>query len=313
MILRFHSGLPWLIAMVTACMLTLPHAVAEVRRISIPNYKVNTGDTLLVPLELDQAAGLAAIRVQVNYSREVLTLQSVTAGPLGEKFEFIQGEDDGLVQLSFARADELASGGGRLAVLAFEANSGASVDLMSELALADVVLSDATGVIDLRQKDTLVIDSGQVVATADPDIDNAANGLPDWWEEQHGMSLFDDNASQDPEKDGLSNLLEYAFGGNPTAADANQRGPSMNVVESEGSNFLSITFYRRKSMPGHLLNVQESAELQNWDDLSIPTQMRGAAQDMGDGTERIEVMGTRAMTGPSAVSKGFLRVLVDSY
>ena len=50
-------------------------------------------------------------------------------------------------------------------------------------------------------------------------FDNARNGLPDWWEMQHGRDFFIANAGLDLEHDGLSNLLEYAFGGIPKIAD----------------------------------------------------------------------------------------------
>ncbi len=151
-----------------------------------------------MPLTLDNAAGLAAIQVQINFDPKVLELQTVTACPLGGAFELSQGYGDGLVQLTFFRGEALAGGAGRLAVLKFRANPGAVTNLSSELAIADLMLSDSTGVIDLRQKDTLVTTNGQVAVTVQPNIDNARNGLP--------------------------NLLEYAFGGNPVVADAQQRG-----------------------------------------------------------------------------------------
>ena len=41
---------------------------------------------------------------------------------------------------------------------------------------------------------------------------------------QHGLDPFVNNRLLDPENDGLPNLLEYAFGGNPMVADAHERG-----------------------------------------------------------------------------------------
>ena len=121
----------------------------------MPGYLANPGGFLQVPLMLDNAAGLAAIQVQVNFDPEVVELQSVSTGPLGQAFEMSQGDGDGFVQLTFFRGEALAGGSGRLAVLRFRANPGAVTDLFSELTIADLVLSDSTGVIDLRQKDTL--------------------------------------------------------------------------------------------------------------------------------------------------------------
>jgi len=293
-------------------LLLMPSLVrAEERHLSLPSYEVNSGDLIEVPLTLDQATGLAAIRVQVNFNPDVLTLEAVTAGALGQSFEMVRGDDDGLVQITFARATEMVNGSGQLALLRFRANSGAAVDLTSELAIADFSLSDATGVIDLRQKDTLTLTNGQVVVSASQAIDNARNGLPDWWEELHGLNLFSANALLDPENDGLPNLLEYAFGLNPSMVDAHQRGIQSSSVDQAGTLFQSIGFYRRKA-GGVLYKVQESGDLSTWYDLSISGRMRGTPQDMLDGTEYIEVLGSRAITGPAAEVKGFMRVVVES-
>ena len=67
-------------------------AQADSRSMSLPSYLANPGNILEVPLTLDNAAGLAAIRVQINFDPEVLELQAVTAGPLGEAFELNQGD-----------------------------------------------------------------------------------------------------------------------------------------------------------------------------------------------------------------------------
>ena len=299
-----------------ACLLAifamaLPEARADSRNFSMPAYQTNPGSILEVPLTLDNAAGLAAIQVQINFDPAVLDLLSVESGPLGDHFELSQGEGEGLVQLTYFRVEALAGGTGQLAVLRFRANPGAETDLQSELALADVILSDETGVIDLNQKDTLGTHPGQVTVTVQPDIDNAGSGLPDWWEELHGLDLFTPNAGLDPEHDGMPNLLEYAFGGNPLVADAQERGVRAGRVEADGATFLSLSFYRRLGDTGLLYRVQESTDLGIWETLSPPLQIIGTPQDMGDGTEHVTVRGTIPVTGPNAQPKGFLRVDVE--
>lgn len=283
-------------------------ARADSRRLSLPSYLANPGGILEVPLTLDNAAGLAAIQVQINFDPEVLQLQTVTAGPLGEAFELSQGNGDGFVQLTFFRGESLTGGAGRLAVLKFRANPGAVTSLYSELAIADLSLSDSTGVIDLRQKDTLVTTNGQVAVTVQQNIDNARNGLPDWWEMQHELDPFASNQQLDPENDGLNNLLEYAFGGNPKVADASERGIKAGRVEHNGETFLSVGFYRRTGDASLLSRVQESADLGIWNNLNLPQQIIGTPQNMGDGTEHVHVRGTIPATGPNAAPRGFLRV-----
>lgn len=290
---------------------TAATAQAESRHFSMPSYLVNPGGFIQVPLMLDNATGLAAIQVQINFDTDVVELQSVSAGPLGQAYEMSQGDGDGFVQLTFFRGEALAGGSGRLAVLRFRANPGAVTDLHSELALADLVLSDSTGVIDLRQKDTLTMTNGQVAVSMRSNIDNTGSGLPDWWEDLHGLDPFVNNLLLDPEKDGMPNLMEYAFGGNPKVADAHARGMQASRHVVNGESFLSVGFHRRVGDASLRFRVQESANLGEWTDLDLESRIIGTPQSMGDGTEFVNVLGTLPITGPDAEPKGFLRVVVD--
>lgn len=290
---------------------TAATAQAESRHFSMPSYLVNPGGFLQVPLMLDNATGLAAIQVQINFDTDVVELQSVSAGSLGQAYEMSQGDGDGFVQLTFFRGEALAGGSGRLAVLRFRANPGAVTDLHSELALADLVLSDSTGVIDLRQKDTLTMTNGQVAVSMQPNIDNTGSGLPDWWEDAHGLDPFANNLLLDPENDGMPNLMEYAFGGNPKVADAHARGMQADRHVVNGESFLSVGFHRRVGDASLRFQVQESANLGEWTDLDLESRIIGTPQSMGDGTEFVNVLGTLPIIGPDAAPKGFLRVVVD--
>ena len=57
--------------------------------------------------------------------------------------------------------------------------------------------------------------------TADPfDPDDDNDGMPDWWEILFGLDPFNPNdANQDPDGDGLTNLEEYLAGTNPNVSD----------------------------------------------------------------------------------------------
>lgn len=310
--MKFPSNPSVFVVAMTALLLAMAGlARGAARTLSLPSYLANPGSTLEVPLMLDNAAGLAALRVQINFNPAVLELQAVTAGPLGEAFELSQGNGEGFVQLVFARAASLANGSGRLATLRFHVNAGAVQDLYSELAIADLNLSDSTGVVDLRQQDTLTTTGGMVAVSLSTGIDNARNGLPDWWEALHGLNLLDANANLDPEHDGLPNLLEYAFGGNPNLADAQQRGTQSTAIEVNGQTFLCLGFYRRTDDVALIVRVQESQNLGLWNDLNLPQQIVGTPQNMGDGTEFICVRGLIPAAGINAQPRGFLRVAVE--
>jgi hypothetical protein len=49
--------------------------------------------------------------------------------------------------------------------------------------------------------------------------DSDADGLPDLWERAHGLVVGTKDADLDPDKDGLTNLEEYAIGASPLLAD----------------------------------------------------------------------------------------------
>ena len=63
----------------------------------------------------------------------------------------------------------------------------------------------------------------RLVADAVPDTDR--DGMPDWWEEMHGLNLADaSDAALDPDGDGLSNLGEFLAGTDPHCADTDGDG-----------------------------------------------------------------------------------------
>ncbi len=186
---RISKHLMRIVALVALVMLALNgRAHAVTRNFALPHFLANPGGTVEVPLTLDNASGLAAIRVQINFDPEVLELKSVSAGPLGKAFEFSYGKGEGFVQILLARAGSLAGGSGRLAVLKFRANPGSKAKAYSDLAIADIGLSDSSGVINLRQKYPLHLINGQVAVTLSPDIDNGTNGPSEWWKELHALS-----------------------------------------------------------------------------------------------------------------------------
>lgn len=286
-------------------------AQADSRSFSLPSFRVNPGGILEVPLSLDDAAGLAAIRVRINFDPEVLELQEATSGPLGDAFELSRGDGEGFVQLVFARAGALASGSGRLAVLRFRANSGAGEDLYSELAIAELTLSDETGVIDIRQKNLLGTSNGQVVVTAEQNIDNSGNGLPDWWELLHDLDVFAPATGTDHDGDTLDSLLEYAFGGDPNVPDAAQVAPFGGIQDSGGQPYLTLTFRRRTPPVALDYLLHEGNDLRTWAAIDPDERLVAPPDDLGDGLERVTVRGLHPLGAPDSPPREFMRIAVE--
>ncbi|MES2658799.1 MAG: cadherin-like beta sandwich domain-containing protein [Verrucomicrobiota bacterium] len=223
-------------------------AQAATRKFALPHYLANPGGTVEVPLTLDNASGVAAIRVQINFDPEVLELQSVSAGPLGKAFEFSRGKGDGFVQLLMVRAGSLGGGSGRLAVLKFRANPGAKAKAYSDLAIADIGLSDSSGVINLRQQDSLRLKNGRVAVTLSPDIDNDYSGPSEGWKELQALSGL--SLSTGKLNTGFSpSVLTYtasvakktaSIKVKPTLADPNARVKVNGVPVKSGSRSAAI-------------------------------------------------------------------------
>ncbi|MDW8344849.1 MAG: hypothetical protein RMM51_10205 [Verrucomicrobiae bacterium] len=67
----------------------------------------------------------------------------------------------------------------------------------------------------------------------------------------------------DPDGDGVANLLEYAFDRNPTAAETG-RLVEFAVTPQGGTNYLQMTYRRRKQAPDLVYVSQAGGELTNW-------------------------------------------------
>ncbi|MGV3533357.1 MAG: LamG-like jellyroll fold domain-containing protein, partial [Chthoniobacteraceae bacterium] len=118
------------------------------------------------------------------------------------------------------------------------------------------------------------------------------------------MTHFETTASSgdaaddaDPDKDGVSNLLERAFGGNPKLP-----GTGLLPAIEKDAPLLTITYTRAKGMTDLMLSVQEStdASLSSW----IAAEGTETVTDLGT-TERVTFT-----VAPGDAGRKFLRVRV---
>lgn len=283
------------------------------REFFIPEYQANPGGLVDVPISLDDASGMAVVNFQVNYHANVLELVSVSQGSLGQNFsEFIQNNQDGVIEVTLINGINLATGQGPLVIMRFRMLEGADTTVEGNVSLASYDYTDTSGVVAMSSVDLTTSVSGKVQASNAPHIDNYGNGLPDWWEELYGLDKFSlQTAYSDPDGDGMVNLLEYAFGGNPNLQDQHQRGVSISRFDNDGTEFLSIGFFRRKNDSSFTFRVEETENFGTWTDINWNQRIIGVPQDQGDGTEYVEVSGTLPMNGAQARPRGFMRVAVE--
>jgi len=84
----------------------------------------------------------------------------------------------------------------------------------------------------------------------------------------------------DNDSDGLPNLLEYAFDGNPALADAN-RAPVGGFETVLGIDYVTVTYWHRRTTTDIALTVEESTDAVTWSPATVtPVVLVGNSTDI---------------------------------
>ncbi len=107
---------------------------------------------------------------------------------------------------------------------------------------------------ELTSSNSLFITS----SSANGGLDSDADGIPDTWEAQYHLSTTMANASDDPDRDGMTNLEEYLAGTDPT--DPKSR---LNLfLSSDHTGKIELSFFRS---PGRAYQIQSAQTLsESW-------------------------------------------------
>ena len=91
--------------------------------------------------------------------------------------------------------------------------------------------------------------------------------------------------SVDLDADMLNTVLEYGFGRNPTTHDVEENYRA-SLVAHGGTDYLALSFRRRRNALDLSYEVQFSSDLVSW---TTSTEPFGSPLDNGDGTETITI------------------------
>lgn len=171
----------------------------------------------------------------------------------------------------------------------------------------------------------LIVDDGEIKTFAEQAL-TVQTELTAWQIEQFG----DDNAPEaallaDPNHNGLVNLLEFAFGGDPlsTAPGIAPLLPEQHILPIDGQDYLSLTFRRRGdsgsgttasgyTVDGIIYTVQTTLALSpaDWQSGSQWITETGAPSINADGTENVTVRLVEPIDG-STQPQAFMRLKVS--
>ncbi|WP_309385768.1 cohesin domain-containing protein [Cerasicoccus frondis] len=243
-------------------------------QVSLPDYVASPGSIVHAPIIIDDVAGIASIDIQLNFDPAVVQLTEVIPGQLGVNFDLEHEANNGVLNLSFIRAENMTSGGGQLAVLVFSANAGATTELYSDLAIAAFKIGDERSLTNLALTNVIQVSNGSIRITNDPNFDNANNGLPDSWEAQYGLNPLNNDPLSDPDGDSISQIFELAFGGNPIARDDLSIMPQYQQVKIDDSKYITLRFRRSiEETDGLTFRLYESDDLNAWTLIPIASVM----------------------------------------
>ncbi len=135
----------------------------------------------------------------------------------------------------------------------------------------------------------------------------AAEAPYDIWAAQY--ELTDSGLTDDPDKDGLNNLVEFSLGGNPTNDNDFGILPTFGMVEDEGGNWLEYVY--RKRTDAHAIGLEYYLELNT--NLVSGTWTNAGYQitDTGESNEGFEMTTNRIPIAPFSELFIRLRIAVE--
>ena len=268
-------------------------------QVTIGDYELGLNEIALVPVEINDATGVAAIDMRVNFDDETLSLQYVSNSALTASFTLDYQIGDGYVDIIMADSNAISSGSGTLCYLAFYVQPSANVGQALGLSISRCQLSDEYGR-DLHQESSVGSEGGSATLILSDLTDSDGDGLTDYAEQM---------------SDSLSGYSPWHAVNNPFGTDtdpfnADTDGDGMldgDEIKArcnalDGSDLLNVLSFAKRTVPvtgfelewptktGVTYRVDFSADLlAGWTNLSTNIPGTGSTRSFVD---------TNPVTGP---------------
>jgi len=128
------------------------------------------------------------------------------------------------------------------------------------------------------------------------------------WKVFHNLTGNDALNDADTDFDGIEQLKEFAFGGDPNENDLSIL-PTFELIEDTGSTYLEISLTRPIGIQGIIYTPQTTTDLANW-----PTNSNGIVSatptpvDNGDGTETLTYRRSQSV---ETIDEAFIRIQIS--
>jgi hypothetical protein len=118
---------------------------ASAIEMSIPSLSADAGSSIIVPINVDDAKGIAGGDITLTFDQTILTTKEARTTELTQSLNFVPNIMANEVTVSMAGTKGIAEGSGAIMEIVFEVNAVAKGGAKSPLTIRDVALYDELG------------------------------------------------------------------------------------------------------------------------------------------------------------------------
>ena len=261
-------------------------------------------------------AANASAPISTAWSATVASVQDATPPTLARNLPVTSSV--AIVTPSGTAADAL-SGVTSVSVNGYEATSA---DGFTTWTAPPILLTPGENFLTVMTSDSAVppnvrTEQWSILYTGPPTSDADGDGLPDAWEMQRGLNPADPSGASgpagDPDRNGISNLIEYALNLSQGASGISGLPVTRRIVSSlDGKEYLEFTHRRRIDPLGMSYTIVTSSDANAWSEDPANFEQLGSALPTGDGVTEALTFRILPAIGTPGITSRYVRLRVSS-